>query len=204
MTLNTKDKIIQVANELFSKNGYEGTSIRDIANKAGANVAAVNYHFNNKQALYWEIFLRAHATLEDGIKKLVSDEIRLEDLSVKIYEFMLERSAFLKNTFKLFLSEAAPIQKDDPRCAALGSELLPPGGKEVLKVVNRELKSADEKAQFWVVKGIFTYCVHWALKSCSSLGKTAQHPEFQPDQIRKDLRHQVRSMMAYIKANPNL
>ncbi len=49
---DTKTALILAAGELFAEHGFDGTSVRAIADKAGANVAAVNYHFGSKQDLY--------------------------------------------------------------------------------------------------------------------------------------------------------
>ena len=49
--VGTQKKILDAAELLFSKNGYHGTSLREITAKAGVNVAAVNYHFGSKEAL---------------------------------------------------------------------------------------------------------------------------------------------------------
>lgn len=49
---DTKQALILAAGELFAEHGYEGTSIRAIAEKAGANVAAISYHFGSKGKLY--------------------------------------------------------------------------------------------------------------------------------------------------------
>jgi len=53
--VGTKLALIEAAGELFAEQGYEGTSVRAIAEKAGANVAAVNYHFGSKENLYTEV-----------------------------------------------------------------------------------------------------------------------------------------------------
>ena len=50
----TKLALINAAGELFADHGLEGTSVRAIAEKAGANVAAINYHFGSKENLYAE------------------------------------------------------------------------------------------------------------------------------------------------------
>ena len=56
---STRDRILEVARDLFAQRGYNGTSVREIAIAAEANLAAVGYHFGSKDALYAEI-LRAH------------------------------------------------------------------------------------------------------------------------------------------------
>lgn len=49
---DTKTALILAAGELFAERGFDGASVRAIAEKAGANVAAVNYHFGSKEDLY--------------------------------------------------------------------------------------------------------------------------------------------------------
>lgn len=48
---STKDKIINVAEELFAEHGFKDTSLRTITSKAGVNLASVNYHFGDKKTL---------------------------------------------------------------------------------------------------------------------------------------------------------
>lgn len=55
-----KAEIARVAENLFSKSGYDGVSIRDIANKAGVNSALVGYHFGTKEQLYRTLFERRY------------------------------------------------------------------------------------------------------------------------------------------------
>lgn len=57
---STRETLLQVATQLFAEQGYAGTRVREIAERAGANVAAINYHFGGKEALYLEV-LRCHA-----------------------------------------------------------------------------------------------------------------------------------------------
>lgn len=47
----TKKKILESAILLFNTNGYSGTSVRDIAKKAGVNVSMVSYYFGGKKGL---------------------------------------------------------------------------------------------------------------------------------------------------------
>lgn len=56
--ITTRDRIIESAEVLFANHGYEGTSLRDITERAGVNVAAVNYHFGSKELLLTELLDR--------------------------------------------------------------------------------------------------------------------------------------------------
>jgi TetR/AcrR family transcriptional regulator, regulator of cefoperazone and chloramphenicol sensitivity len=56
----TRDRILEAAGQIFAERGFESTTVRDICQAAGANVAAVNYYFGDKERLYVEAVVRAH------------------------------------------------------------------------------------------------------------------------------------------------
>lgn len=49
--MTTKDRILDAAERLFSRDGFDATSLRAITAEAKVNLAAVNYHFQSKEAL---------------------------------------------------------------------------------------------------------------------------------------------------------
>lgn len=55
-TQEVRNKILAISKELFMRNGYNGTSVRDIATASGTNVAMVNYYFGSKYNLFGEVF----------------------------------------------------------------------------------------------------------------------------------------------------
>ena len=54
MSHSTKDRLLEAAKEIFMEHGYEGATVQMIAEAAGANIAAVNYHYGSKSDLYVE------------------------------------------------------------------------------------------------------------------------------------------------------
>src|SRR5271166_1991773 len=56
--MTTKDRILDAAERLFARDGIEATSLRTITAEAGANLAAVNYHFQSKDALVKSVVAR--------------------------------------------------------------------------------------------------------------------------------------------------
>jgi AcrR family transcriptional regulator len=62
-TADTRERLLDTAEELFARKGYSGTSVRDITATAGSNLAAVNYHFGSKHGLYREVLLRRLAAI---------------------------------------------------------------------------------------------------------------------------------------------
>ncbi|MFN8259991.1 MAG: TetR/AcrR family transcriptional regulator [Chitinophagales bacterium] len=62
MDISTEGKIKAAAKKLFTKNGFEATRTRDIAEEAGINLALLNYYFRSKQKLF-EVVMRENVTL---------------------------------------------------------------------------------------------------------------------------------------------
>jgi len=56
--LDTRARILDIAEHQFMAHGYEGTSMRMITSAAEVNLAAVNYHFGSKEGLLREVFHR--------------------------------------------------------------------------------------------------------------------------------------------------
>lgn len=50
-SVDTRERILDVAERLFMAHGYDGTSMRQITGEAGVNLASANYHFGSKEAL---------------------------------------------------------------------------------------------------------------------------------------------------------
>lgn len=54
----THERILDAAERLFAEHGFVGTSLRRITGAAAVNLAAVNYHFGDKESLYAEVLRR--------------------------------------------------------------------------------------------------------------------------------------------------
>jgi AcrR family transcriptional regulator len=59
----TKARVLRAATALFAERGFHGTKVRDIATRAGANVASAHYHFGSKRDLYVEVLRECFASV---------------------------------------------------------------------------------------------------------------------------------------------
>lgn len=79
-SITTEQKIIQAANKLFTQKGYAATKTRDIAEKAGTNLALLNYYFGSKEKLFKKVVQEKLRMLLGAIGPVLSDEaISLEE-----------------------------------------------------------------------------------------------------------------------------
>ena len=62
---DTRRRIIDAAARLFAERGFKKVTVRDICRMAGANLAAVNYHFRDKAGLYREVLEHAIAVMRE-------------------------------------------------------------------------------------------------------------------------------------------
>jgi len=103
MERSVQDRLIEAAEELFCRRGFNETSVRDIAAMAGCNVASVNYYFGGKDHLYLEIWRRRLAFMRQtrlaSIEKVMSasGQPQLEDLlrsyAISFIEPLIEGSS---------------------------------------------------------------------------------------------------------------
>jgi AcrR family transcriptional regulator len=140
-TARTRKSLLDVACEIFAQKGYRDTTIAEICRQAKTNIAAVNYHFGNKETLYVEAWrcafnqsLKAHppdggvsdnAPAEERFRAHVKATIgRLADKNNK--EFWFVQREFANPTGLLeevMREEINPIRK---KMDGLVRELLGP------------------------------------------------------------------------------
>lgn len=78
LELTTKSKLLKAGISVFSDHGYAGGSIRQIAELADANIAAVTYHYGSKKELWKAVFTHLQNRLVEAI---FADEAKWRDMS---------------------------------------------------------------------------------------------------------------------------
>lgn len=78
--VDTRESLLEAAESLFSEHGIQAASLRAITQQAGANLAAVNYHFGSKEGLVRAVFSRRLKPLhEQRFQLLAACDLEAED-----------------------------------------------------------------------------------------------------------------------------
>jgi AcrR family transcriptional regulator len=70
MAQETRERILEVARELFTEQGYDGTSLREIADRLGFTKAALYYHFQSKDQIMLALLAPAQSLVADLLGRL--------------------------------------------------------------------------------------------------------------------------------------
>ncbi len=79
MRPSVRENLLRCAVTLFSRNGYNAVSLRDIAKEAGANVGSFTYHFGSKANLLKEIYERHTRPMNARRAELLGEAKRISD-----------------------------------------------------------------------------------------------------------------------------
>lgn len=90
----TRSIILQSALSLFVLYGYDGVSIRQIAEKANCNMGSISYHFGGKEALYRECLLSFDMSEVESILFHLNDPIDSVSIGQKLKQFIINMGNF--------------------------------------------------------------------------------------------------------------
>src|SRR5713101_4556566 len=109
---STKERLLQVAKELFARKGFHGTSTREITRRAGTNLSSLYFHWQSKENLYLAVYrqlfqelaqltqevvdvleagLRSHKPLEEVIEPITDRVFAFFDTNRELARLNLHR-----------------------------------------------------------------------------------------------------------------
>ncbi|MGO9874712.1 MAG: TetR/AcrR family transcriptional regulator [Acidimicrobiia bacterium] len=95
----TRERILDIALELFSTQGYDKTSLREIAERLGFSKAAIYYHFASKEEILLALHLRLHEFGRDALQTMgevgTSPELWAVLLDQLIEQMLEHRALFI-------------------------------------------------------------------------------------------------------------
>lgn len=92
MEFNDKQiEILSVAEQLFAEEGFDGTSVREIAKIANINVAMISYYFGSKEKLLEAIVIYRISGMKLQLENLIQEDITPIEKIDKLIEFYIKR-----------------------------------------------------------------------------------------------------------------
>jgi len=147
-----RDRLLDVAEELFAERGFEGTSVRELAGAAGCNIASVNYYFGAKEKLYEEVW-RRHMVLLRDTQMASIDKVTADSGGNPSLEELLRAFA----------------------CAFVGPLVNQSGGRRMIKLMDRELVDPHMPPDMFgeeVMKPILIKMQQVLVRACPGLDKS--------------------------------
>lgn len=140
-TLSTKERIIKVTMEIIAAEGFQNVTIRKIANRAGVNLAAVNYHYGCKDAVINEALKTVSVQLMNAFLCLKNEDM---DPQTRLECFIKEYSEVLfkyPDIIKTIIDQS--IHNYQTRVEAGYQEYLKEEGAELLRRTIEQIKPGE-------------------------------------------------------------
>ncbi len=75
---STRERILDVALDLFIEKGFDRTSLREIAERLGVTKAALYYHFASKDDILMALHMRLHEVGKNALTRMTGEPVSLE------------------------------------------------------------------------------------------------------------------------------
>lgn len=164
---DTRAALLECAEELFLAHGFEAVSIRQLSEAAGANVAAVNYHFSGKTNLYREVLTRQLDEIvadKLGLLRELSDELPTSDLEkvlkryIRSYFDSMLASPDSDRLLQVVYREMGP---DAIASDLVADRLVMPIHRAFQKMILKALPNLDEEYVSYCVSSIMGQVLHF-------------------------------------------
>jgi AcrR family transcriptional regulator len=139
-TEDAKTRLLQAAGPIFAEKGFQGATVREICDRAGVNVASINYYFGDKERLYIETVKEARRIKADRTPfpvwpDGVAPETKLRQFIHTLLERMLSADAAPWPT-RLMMRE---ILDPTSACRELAQEYFRPEFEMLLSILDEML-----------------------------------------------------------------
>jgi AcrR family transcriptional regulator len=133
----THERLLIAAGEVFAEQGFQAATIRDICTRAGTNVAAVNYHFGDKLALYSEVLAYAVNAAESEAWRSLDESVPPEEV-IRMFIFFMFRNFHRPDKpgwhMKLMMHE---VSKPSPALVHVIETVIRPNFRKVSETIAR-------------------------------------------------------------------
>ncbi|MGZ3414339.1 MAG: CerR family C-terminal domain-containing protein [Isosphaeraceae bacterium] len=159
----TKSRLLEGAGEEFAEKGFELARVRAICDRAGANLAAINYHFGDKEHLYVEVLREAHRCGLDQEERFDRRLSPAERLRTFIHHFLGRVLAMNQPEdwqHRLMLRE---MLSPTPFSEVLVRETIRPRFELIRGLMREICPEADDRRLNALVFSVIGQCLHYKM-----------------------------------------
>ena len=157
----SKEDILEKTAPLFASEGYDATSMRDLARIDGITPAALYHHFADKEQLYREVleytFRRRIGRMGEALKGLT----RFEDKVRRVVEVLVD--AVYDDELFLPMLRRELLVRDEKRLEYLATRVFADPFREIMRV-GRDLKPDNFKPSFLAASALALTIGHFTLE----------------------------------------
>ena len=202
MGVDKREHIMNIAVSLFAVNGFEGTSVRDIAAAADVNLAMINYYFGSKEKLF-ESIVDFHASstrtmLDELNSNSVLTSMQKIEKAIEIYVYRL----FDNREFHKVLHQELMLNQRDELSKAIMNIIGKNAGALSLIIENGIKKKEFRKVDVLLTVTSLTGTINSVLSSkkfCRMMFKDASHNDdyvpYDDENFRKRVISHLKQMM---------
>ena len=193
-----RERLLEIAGETFAERGYDATTIKEITERAGINVASVNYYFRDKFSLYLEVLRASMAcrnVIDAGAPGLSPEERLTNYLLSFVGGFVAEgRPGWYR---RIMIWELAKPTAALPRIV---EDLIRPN-YEFLRQLVSEVAGPGRSAESvrLLTHSVLAQCVHWKVNK-PILAHLSPDLQLEPPHLERIARHIAAFSIAGIKA----
>lgn len=162
----TRMRLLDAAGEIFSCKGFHAATVREITKVAKANVAAIHYHFGNKDRLYQAVLEHVHL---EALRRFPPDLGLSGDVPAEVRLYAYIRALLLRLADKgksswLYRLMAREMSDPSPQLAAVVERCMAPANG-VLRAIVAELlgPGADALAVVRCAQSVVGQCRHFCI-----------------------------------------
>jgi AcrR family transcriptional regulator len=152
-----REAILNAAENLFAKHGYDGVTLRAIAKEAGVDVALANYHFGPKRDLFDAVLLRRAQilnswrleALEATVQKAAPNPPEVKDIIRAYFEPLFKRSQVQEPGWKSYYALIAYVNSSPEWGGTLMTQFFDPMIHRFLAVLKTALPGVPDKSVYW-------------------------------------------------------
>jgi AcrR family transcriptional regulator len=151
-----RQAILDAAESLFSRHGFYGVTVRQVATEAGVDTALIHYYFGSKRELFDEVFARRAETLNtarlEAMRAYVREhagDIRVEGIIEAFIDPLIERSMTNEEGWKNYFRLVALVNNTPAWGGETMHRFFDPVVQELIEMLKAALPDAEIRDLYW-------------------------------------------------------